>query len=169
MIPPEKEPVKKFTGKKALLWFVGFFLVVFAVNGIMVYIALGTWGGLETQDAYRKGLHFNDKIAAAEEQRQSGWDIKIGHTPQQQQGDRIDIAVRWPEQDLPPAQVIARITRSVTDAYDQDVTLTRSEGNLFTGPVTLPEAGQWNLNILVIRPDGLTYQVKDKFFIPGEK
>ena len=39
-----------------LLIFIGFFVTVFLVNGLMVYDALSTFGGLETPDAYRKGL-----------------------------------------------------------------------------------------------------------------
>jgi len=162
------KPVKKFTGKKALLWLVGFFLVVFIVNGLMAYFALGTWGGLDTSDAYRKGIHYNEQIAAAEAQKKSGWKIRLSHSPTALRGDRIDVAVVWPDQDLPPARIAARISRAVTNAHDQEIILSKSADNIYTAPVMLPEAGQWNVTILVSRPDGPIYQHRQKIFIAAE-
>ena len=43
--------------------FVGFFLVVFAVNGAMMTIAFKTWTGLDTENAYQEGLAYNDRLA----------------------------------------------------------------------------------------------------------
>lgn len=167
----EEKPVKKFTGKKALMWIVGFFLVVFTVNAIMAYIALGTWGGLETNDAYRKGLYYNDEIAAAEEQKKSGWKIFLKHNPRSlektSESARLDVEIIWPESDLPPAQVIAIISRAVTDAYDQKIILTKTGNNIFTAPLSLPMAGQWNVSVLVKRPNGTIYQLREKFFVPA--
>lgn len=169
MTSSPQKPVKPFTGKKALLWFIGFFLVVFTVNGIMTYIALGTWGGLETKDAYRKGLNYNDQVAAAEAQAASGWHLSVSHAPETLTGDRIDVTVKWPENDPRPAKVVARITRAVTDIHDQEITLSKSGDTTYTSPLHLPEAGQWNVSILVFRPEGVIYQMKDKIFIPAQK
>ncbi|MBL4612183.1 MAG: FixH family protein [Emcibacter sp.] len=168
---PEEKPVKKFTGKKALMWIVGFFLIIFAVNAIVASIAVGTWGGLETKDAYRKGLYYNDEIAAAEEQKKSGWKIFLRHSPRSlikgSQDARLDVEIIWPESDLPPAQVIAVISRAVTNAYDQKITLTKTGNNIFTAPLSLPMAGQWNVSVLVKRPNNTIYQLKEKIFIPA--
>ncbi len=160
-----EEPIKKFTGKKALMWFVGFFLIIFTVNGIMAYLAVGTWGGLETEDAYRKGIRYNDEISAASEQKQSGWIISLVHRPKTLKGDRIDIYISWPETDLPPAQVTAVVGRAVTNRYDQQITLTMTRDNIYTTAVEIPEPGQWNIKILVKRAEGPLYQLNEEFFI----
>jgi len=162
------QPARKFTGRKALLWLVGFFLVVFTANGVMAYVALGTWGGLDTRDAYRKGIHYNDQIAAAEAQKRSGWTVRLRHRPATLRGDRIDVAVSWPDRDLPPAAVAALISRPVTNVHDRKIILTKSAENIYTAPVELPEAGQWNVTILVSRPDGPIYQHRQKIFIAAE-
>ena len=60
-------------GTHVLLVFLGFFTTIFLVNGIMVYAALSTFGGLETADAYRKGLAYNARIAEGQAQAQRGW------------------------------------------------------------------------------------------------
>ncbi|PCI51677.1 MAG: hypothetical protein COB49_01075 [Alphaproteobacteria bacterium] len=169
MTTPDKKPIKEFTGRKALMWIVGFFLIIFTVNAIMAYIAVGTWGGLETQDAYRKGLYYNDEIAAAEEQKKSGWKISLKHSPGVLQPDRLDVEIIWPESDLPPAKVVALITRAVTDAFDQEIILTKTGSNIYTGPLSLPQAGQWNVNILVKTADGPIYQLREKIFVKTEE
>jgi len=182
--PPEQAPkqhqdkeIKKFTGKKALIWIVGFFLVVFTVNGIMAYLALGTWGGLETENAYRKGIHYNTEIAAAEAQAESGWKIAlknspmIWHTAPDKDIDHdnsLVVEVVWPDDNLPPVLVTALVTRAVTDIYDQEIILVKNETGLYTAPLTLPLAGQWNVTILVKRANGPIYQLKEKIFVTAE-
>lgn len=160
---------KIFTGRKAFLWFAGFFLVIFSVNGFMLYLALGSWGGLSTNDAYRKGLYYNDQIAAAKAQRESGWDISLVHSPKAITGERLDVKISWPENDLPPAKVTAQLSRAVTNRYDQEVTLTKTGSNIYTAPVTLPVAGQWNLTILVKHAEGPLYRLDEKIFVSERK
>lgn len=161
--------VKKFTSRKALLWFVGFFGIIFAVNAVMATIALGTWGGLDTKDAYRKGLAYNAELAAASAQNSSGWKITLSHRPKSIEGDRIDVNITWPESDLPPAKVSAVITRPVTNSHDQEIFLTRTGTDVYTAPVKLPLAGRWNVTILVRQADGPLYQLKENFFVAAKK
>lgn len=165
---PEK-PIKEFTGKKAFMWIAGFFLIIFIVNAIMATIAVGTWGGLETKDAYRKGLYYNDEIAAAESQKKSGWKMSLKHSPNSLKRDRLDVEIIWPVADLPPANVAAHISRAVTDAYDKKIILTKTGNNIYTAPLSLPQAGQWNVTILVKRADGPIYQLREKILVTAEE
>ncbi|MCF8473208.1 MAG: FixH family protein [Emcibacter sp.] len=164
-ITEKKITEKKFTGKKVFLWFFGFFLIVFMANGIMAYIAVGTWGGLETDDAYRKGIFYNQEISASEEQKKSGWVISLSHIPDSLDDQKINVLITWPEGDLPPKKVSAFINRSVTNAYDQEIILTKSENNIYTGSLILPEPGQWNIDVLVTRDKNTIYQHKEKIFV----
>jgi nitrogen fixation protein FixH len=169
MTSSPQKPKKEFTGRHALMWIVGFFLIIFTVNAIMATIAVGTWGGLETRDAYRKGLYYNDEIAAAEIQKKSGWKLSLKHSPVSLHADRLDVEIIWPENDLPPIKVTALISRAVTNAYDQKIILTRAGNNIYTAPLSLPQAGQWNVNILVTKADGPIYQLREKIFIEAEE
>jgi nitrogen fixation protein FixH len=58
----------------------GFFAAVFAVNGVMIYSALSTYSGLVANEPYRKGLNYNERIAADERQAGLGWSdaVEIG-------------------------------------------------------------------------------------------
>lgn len=66
-------PRRGLRGGHVLLVFIGFFVTVFVVNGVMIYEAISTFGGLETPDAYRKGLAYNQRIAEGVAQEQRGW------------------------------------------------------------------------------------------------
>lgn len=70
-----REDVAKssLTGWHALTGFAGFFAVVFLANGVMLYFALATHSGVETADAYRRGLAYNARIADGEAQLARGW------------------------------------------------------------------------------------------------
>jgi nitrogen fixation protein FixH len=43
----------------------------------MIYSALSTYTGLVASEPYRKGLHYNERIAADERQTRLGWTDKI--------------------------------------------------------------------------------------------
>lgn len=83
-------PRRGLRGWHVLFIFIGFFATIFLVNGIMVYDALSTFGGLETPDAYRKGLAYNQRIAEGVAQAQRGWRDKLAYVPETQRV-RIDL------------------------------------------------------------------------------
>ena len=64
-------------GRHVLGVFLAFFAAVFVVNGAMIYSALSTHTGLVANEPYRKGLHYNERIAADERQARLGWTDKI--------------------------------------------------------------------------------------------
>jgi nitrogen fixation protein FixH len=47
------------------------------MNGVLIYWAVATNSGLVAVEPYRKGLHYNQRIAADEQQRQLGWSEKV--------------------------------------------------------------------------------------------
>ena len=71
----------RFTGRMALALFVGFFAIVFAVNGVMLTMALKTHSGIVANEPYRKGLKYNERIAADALQAELGWSGEIAVSP----------------------------------------------------------------------------------------
>jgi nitrogen fixation protein FixH len=61
-------------GRHVLGVFLAFFATIFAVNGALIYAAFSTHAGLVANEPYRKGLNYNERIAADERQSQLGWD-----------------------------------------------------------------------------------------------
>lgn len=151
---------KPYTGKRILAWFVGFFLVVFTANGIMTYFALKTWTGLTTEDAYVKGLNYNQEISNASSQQQSGWEIAISGKPELTEG-RIEVTISRPEESLPPKGVTASFVRAVQEGYDQEVSLSHNGNGLYGAPVKLPLKGQWDVLIVVKSQNNTIYKLED--------
>jgi nitrogen fixation protein FixH len=60
-------------GRDVLAILLAFFAAVFAVNGWMIYAAVSTHTGLVANEPYRKGLAYNERIAADERQAKLGW------------------------------------------------------------------------------------------------
>ena len=60
--------------------FAAFFGVVFAVNGIMVFMALSSWSGLSTDHPYERGLRYNKTLEAMAQRDALGWQETIVFT-----------------------------------------------------------------------------------------
>lgn len=74
-----REP-RALTGRHVLVYFLAFFGVVFAVNGVFLAWALKTHTGVVSVEPYAKGLHYNDRIAAGERQNKLGWQEALSVT-----------------------------------------------------------------------------------------
>ena len=81
------------TGRMVLFSLIGFFAVVFAVNGVMVHEALSTFGGTETASAYAAGRKFEQDVALAKAQDERHWQVtaSIARSPQ---GTQLQIVAR---------------------------------------------------------------------------
>ena len=73
VLPTAPRQQQGLRGRHVLWVFLGFFATVFVVNGAMIYSAVSTYSGLVANEPYRKGLHYNERIAAAERQANLGW------------------------------------------------------------------------------------------------
>lgn len=133
------------TGRHVLFAVLGFFALVTGVNGIMIYKALTTFGGVETPDAYRKGLAYNQRIAAEEAQADLGWQDEVSLSAQ-------DHALTLLLKDrggkpVSRAIVTATIGRSATNRFDQSLTLSESSEGHYQAAVSDLGPGAWIVNI----------------------
>jgi nitrogen fixation protein FixH len=74
IISSQRKPFE-VTGRFVLVCFVAFFLAVAAINAIMIRFAVATFGGVETESAYKAGLAFKAESAAAVAQEARGWKV----------------------------------------------------------------------------------------------
>lgn len=126
----------------------GFFGVVFAVNGYFLYSALATHTGVVAVEPYRKGLAYNERIAADERQSKLGWvtDVKASLD------GGFTVSVRDASgQPVVRQRVGATIGRPSTDRFDRRLVLQESEpGDYVAAMQPLPPGG-WIAQI-EIRP-----------------
>jgi nitrogen fixation protein FixH len=148
-----RQKTRELTGKHVLFWLVGFFAMVFAVNGVLVKAATSTFGGVETSSSYKAGLMFKQDIAAAEEQDALHWRVD-GKIARHAGGAAVlDISARNDAgSPLAGLDATARLARPADERLDHLVTLDRVGPGQFHGE-TQANAGQWELIIDLYRGD----------------
>jgi nitrogen fixation protein FixH len=128
-------------GWHVLAAFLGFFGVVFAANGVFLYSALSTYTGVVANEPYRKGLQYNDRIAAGEIQDQLGWvaDVTVDREP-----GRITLIVKDKAgQPVSGLRVAGVFGRPSTNRHDIKLTLREVETGRYVMDVGTLEAGSW--------------------------
>jgi len=132
-------------GGHVLMIFVGFFAVVFVVDGFMIYQAVSTFGGIETPDAYRKGVAYNESIAKDAQQSLLGWkdDVKVSGAPR-----KLQVALR-DKGDTPIAgkRLTATVGRPATDRYDVTLDLNETSPGLYEAALPGAGGGTWIVDL----------------------
>jgi nitrogen fixation protein FixH len=144
---------REVTGRTVLFWLVGFFVAVFAVNGVLVRAATSTFGGLETGSSYKAGLMFKQEIASAQRQVALNWRVD-GKLARDAKGEAVlDVAARDAQgAALTGLTALARLAHPADARLDHAVPLSRIGAGLFHGQVQA-QPGQWEL-IVDLERDG---------------
>ncbi|MCZ4280113.1 FixH family protein [Kiloniella laminariae] len=155
----------KFTGKHFLVWILGFFTVVIAINIAFIFLATDTWTGLSSKTAYVDGLKYNQTLEAVKNQRALGWHNTLTLTKTGQQHS-LDFTLE--DRDgtaLSGFTVTALVGRPTLQKYDQTVTLGESAKGTYQAALDLPLLGQWHISLKAIGPDGTSYQLEQRFIV----
>ena len=132
--------------------FVAFFAVVLAANVILVVFAMATWSGLETDDAYRKGLRYNEQIAAVERQKALGWRADLAFAATGGRAGRLTLSLADRRgTPLDRAEVSAKLVRPTHSGYDFALALEGQGGGRYAAEVGFPLAGQWEARVTATR------------------
>jgi len=145
--------------------FVGLFLIVLAVNGTMITIAVSTFTGLETTNAYEKGLTYNNRLDALSEQDRLGWGAVLDATPSGDQ--RVTLAFGLRDQlgnPITSADVQATLLRPVQEGFDLEIRLDDQGNGNYSAAVDLPLAGQWDIQ-LTAKARNQTYHLAKRIHI----
>lgn len=146
---------------KYIPWlFVLFFITFMIVDAIMVTLAVRTQTGLVTEQAYEKGLSYNDTLDAAAEQESWGWQDTISVN------DGNILYVLKNEHDMPVTEAIvtADFIRPVKDGYDFKVPLTQNSQGHYQTNVSFPLKGEWGVRVKA-KWNNKQYQSYETFII----
>lgn len=123
--------------------FVGGFGVIIVVNTVLVISAFNSWSGLETEQAYERGLAFNQVLDATAAQAARGWQSAI-----QFSDGALDVRLR--DRDgtgIEGLRVWATFVRPTNEGLDQTLRLAELGGGRYGAGATLPAAGNWDVRI----------------------
>jgi nitrogen fixation protein FixH len=128
---------------------VGFFLVVFVANGLLVVFALSSRTGFDGADAYRRGVHYNEALAAAAHQAELGWRSHIAFADMGGRTGRVEFTLNDRNNaPLRHAAVKAMMVRPTAAGHDFALTLKESAPGRYAATVAFPLAGQWEVRVL---------------------
>jgi nitrogen fixation protein FixH len=153
---------RELTGAMVLAIFSAFFLVVFAMNGVMVRYAVTTFGGVEVASAYRAGLDFNREAAAADAQARLGWTVE-GNIQRAADGTAVLIlAVRGRDGrrlavDVREAQLNRPADRRMDKAFS-----VRAVGDELVGEARDVAPGQWDFVLTLADRDGALFKSRNR-------
>jgi nitrogen fixation protein FixH len=152
-------------GHHVLMALVGFFGVMLIVNAIFVYFALATFSGGDTSNPYRKGLDYNETLAAAERLAARGWQTEIGYDDQ---AGRLSIRVRdRAGEPVTGLGLAAAVSRPATDKEDRAVGLTEAEPGVYAAEIRLTP-GVWVISVapsVETDPGTPAYRLKHRLFV----
>jgi nitrogen fixation protein FixH len=145
--------------------FVGFFLVVFAVNGALVWFALSSWTGLEADNSYERGLIYNRALEAEKEQAALGWHAGFSFAQTGARRGMLELSLQDRDgADLRGAKVDALLVRPTREGFDFDLALTEREPGRYLAEVELPLPGQWEVR-LAARAGGEVYRLSPRIYV----
>lgn len=147
---PVRRAVRWF--KQPNVWipscFFAMFFVIFAANATMVGMALGSWRGLVTTDAYDKGVAYQEAIDAEKREQALGWSIDLSvDSPQPKRADVLISVTDDQGRPLDADRVRVGFVRPTQEGYDSLHTLNAVGGGKYAKSIQLPLKGLWELRI----------------------
>lgn len=142
---------------RAIPWlFASFFGVVIAANATMVYFAVSSFTGLQTEDHYLRGLAYNRVLEAERAQRALGWEVAVEFEPTGGRRGRIVARARDAAgAPLIDAVIVAHLMRPAETGYDMDVALAAKRDGVYAGNVELPLPGLWEIQTQIMHRSGV--------------
>lgn len=145
----------RLNGLKVLAILVGFFFIIFAANGVLIYLALSSWPGLETKSSFKAGQAYQAELEKGRQQADRNW--QVGAHIERRDDGAANVRVDMKDKDGAPLSglgVTARLDRPATTAADQQISLTEREAGIYVAALTGIDAGVWTLTIEAVDAGG---------------
>jgi nitrogen fixation protein FixH len=144
------ELAKPLTGRTVLVAMLSFFAVIFAVNGVFLFLALSSNSGVVANEPYRKGLKYNERIAADERQVALGWTSEIALDA----GNGRLVALLGDRDGKAISGLIATaiVGRAASDREDVAATLTETAPGRYETKIQIVNSGSYVANLEVSDP-----------------
>jgi len=165
----ETSPPKIWTGRRILIGLSAFFLSVFAANGVMVYYALSTFDGVETDDAYRKGRAYNHVLEADAAQTALGWTTTI-ETKSSILAEGVSVyatvTVTTADGEATPLQEpVLTFWRPTVQGMDKQIKIVPAGDGSYQGVARLEQPGNWIVRLDALTQEGGPYAHEERLFI----
>jgi len=151
--------------------YVAVFGVVLAVNLVFMFSAIRTFSGLSTEQAYDKGLKYNEEIEAEKQQQELGWSVTTevnARARSEQTPHAADIVITFLDKDGKPVtglDVKAAFVRPTSDGHDSTAALADQGQGHYLVSAALSLGGQWDMTVSAHRGK-LSYRFAQRIYLP---
>ncbi|UCH75254.1 MAG: FixH family protein [Rhodospirillales bacterium] len=142
------------------------FGVVILANAAMIYLALSSFTGLQTEGSYLRGRDYNRVLAAERAERALGWDVTVDFESTGAKRGRIVTRMRDAAGDpLEDAVVVAHLVRPAQQGHDMDIALDATGAGTHAADVELPLPGLWEIQTQITHRFG-SYRTVHRIVAP---
>lgn len=141
---------KPLTGRSVLIATLSFFAVILIANGIFLTLAISTNTGVVANEPYRKGLKYNERIDADQQQKSLEWtsDISID------ENDRKLVALLSDREGKAVSGLSARaeVARAATNREDVETALNETAPGRYEAQLPIVNAGSFIVDLEISDP-----------------
>jgi nitrogen fixation protein FixH len=138
--------------------FVGAFVVIIAVNLVLVVASVSTFTGLTTAHSYDRGRAYNAVLAEAARQDALGWTAQIAL-----EGEALAVAVADRE-GLPVGGRLEGVLLRPLEGTQLALDFAAAGSGRFLAHAVLPAAGQWEARLTLHGVDGVRFDIRQRIF-----
>jgi nitrogen fixation protein FixH len=154
------------TGRHVLLMMLGFFGIILAANGAFLYFAVTSFSGIDTENAYVKGLAYNRTLEAAEAQRALGWTLALDQARLSDGRQALSLSIRSRAgAALDGLNVVGEMRRPARQDLDRRVVFTPVGEGRYDAEVALPLTGRWDLSLRASARDGAVFVMEQRLWL----
>jgi len=152
------------TGRMVLVYLLTFFGIVMGINGVMIYEALSTMRGVDTESAYQAGRMFEQDVAMVKAQDARHWQIDAKLTPARNHM-RLELVARDKAGHvLTGMTASASFERPIDRGLDHSVALKEDSPGQYHGETELIP-GQWDLVIEISEQGQRLFRSKNRIVL----
>lgn len=140
--------------------FLIFFAVIFMVDGFYIYLANKSWRGLYTENAYQKGIKYNETLEYVKLQKKLGWQFESNYVNKGNNLGELTVCLSDKVgKKITAAKIIVQFKRPVEAGKDFKQEL-MPQNNCYFGKIQFPLKGQWEFEIQAFSGDNVFQMVK---------
>ena len=160
---------KEITGKKVLLWFVGFFGIILIANVVLLWLAFGTWTGLDVSSPYQFSQQYQTELEDAKKQSLLNWSVIVSAKLNDDGLTKIQVQASDKNgNELTGYQVISKFSRPTQSRDDIIIKLEEISLGKYEGELVSELAGQWDLITDFFKNDSRIFRSKNRIFLKNQ-
>lgn len=162
---PNDVTERPVTGRTVLLCLIGFFSVIAAMNAVLIRAATSTFGGVETENAYKAGLNFGRDIAAAHAQDARHWCVDGSVRLDAGRSAVAELIIADPTgRPVSGIEVTSRLAHPTNRKLDRAIALSEIAPGQFRGSAEAAP-GQWDFMIEIARQSERAFQSRTRVIL----